>query len=132
MKLQPYYLYLTLVLGILSIFFAKKRGYRNPYLYFFVGFLFGLFGIAFLMFGKSQKNVETSLVQEKPLRIFDILESKFGHKLWYYLDESMQQNGPVSASLLEEKLLTGQISSTTYVWNEELDEWKSLDTLITS
>eukprot|EP00457_Paulinella_chromatophora_P005683 gb/GEZN01005700.1/.p1 GENE.gb/GEZN01005700.1/~~gb/GEZN01005700.1/.p1 ORF type:complete len:501 (-),score=110.82 gb/GEZN01005700.1/:176-1678(-) len=42
---------------------------------------------------------------------------------WHYLDANAEQQGPVSAEILKQMLIAGQIDATTYVWNEGMEEW---------
>lgn len=85
----------------------------------------------------SEKKSNTKAVSQTPvkisafeLRLMEIWETRFSNKLWYYLDSEMEQKGPVSASLLQEKIRTGHIVPDTYLWNEELDDWKPLESLL--
>lgn len=42
---------------------------------------------------------------------------------WYYVDNNVQQ-GPVSAEEIKHLVSTGKITDQTYVWREDLDNWK--------
>ena len=48
---------------------------------------------------------------------------------WYYLNESDQQQGPVSMQGLQALLDAGQVKANTFVCKQGLPEWQLLDTL---
>jgi hypothetical protein len=51
-------------------------------------------------------------------------------KLWYYLDPSQNQLGPMSHHALTNAWKEGKVTPATYVWHEELPEWKPLQEFI--
>ncbi len=109
---------ISFVMGALAYYLAKKRG-KRPYLWFWCGFFFGLLGVLFLYFLPSKQKA-----QEAPAKA---LPDPFANKTWYYLDQDMKQLGPMSASALKEAWEDGLITTTTYLWNPELDDWKPLE-----
>lgn len=50
-------------------------------------------------------------------------------KLWYYLDEERAQLGPMSFQALTQAVHQGLVTPSTYLWNEELDQWTTLGEL---
>jgi len=117
--------------GFLGAYLAKRRG-RNPYLWFFMGSFFGILGAFAIFFAPSKKKpvrqpVEAAAAPELPPSIQGPSD-----KFWYYLDPSHQQVGPMSHDALTAAWSQGKISLTTYVWHEELPDWKPLQELITS
>lgn len=122
-QVSEYPLTLTLASGIfcgaISGYLAH-RDKKNPYLWFFAGFLFGLLGVFFLFylsFSKKKKNQEKS-----PIPILRGPQDKF----WYYLDQSHNQVGPVSYNTILESIHGGKLSKKSYVWNETEADWKRL------
>lgn len=112
------------ILGLISAYYAKKSG-RNPYLWFALGVFFGIWSLLILVF-LDQKNKKTQV--SLPNKIMDIakkLEIK-DTKLWYYLNSENREVGPMSFTKLHSLFQTGTISSSTYIWNEELKDWKHL------
>ncbi|MBX7066907.1 MAG: DUF4339 domain-containing protein [Parachlamydiales bacterium] len=107
------------VIGTISAYLAFKRG-KNPYLWFFIGFLFGIFGI-FAIFFTSSKKAPAPAPQQPVFRIDGPSD-----KLWYYLDPSHAQQGPMSFDALNSAWKSGKIGLSTYVWHEELTDWKPL------
>ena len=111
--------------GALSAYLAHRR-HQNPYKWFLIGFLFGAFGLFAVFFFPQRKKASLPVPEEKPLpTINGPLD-----KLWYYLDPTHQQQGPMSHNALTTAFREGRISLTTYVWNEELTEWKALQELV--
>lgn len=110
------------VMGSISAFLAYKRE-RNPYLWFALGFIFGIFGIfAIFFFGLKKKEVSMNL---KPLQpVFSIHGPR--DKFWYYLDPTHEQKGPMSHDALTKAFREGKVGLSTYVWHEEMPEWKQL------
>ena len=108
------------ILGIICARMARKRG-KNPYLFFSIGLLFGILGIAFLYFFGQHKKVETVL---QPTRI-----TPTSFSLWYYINQENKTCGPVSFTVLEDELRIGVLNPSTYVWSEEFDHWKQIKDL---
>ena len=44
--------------------------------------------------------------------------------LWYYLNKTGQQFGPISFQALINDWENNKIEEESYVWNEDLDDWK--------
>lgn len=124
--ISPLMLISAFVFGLLSSFLAYKRG-RNPYLWFFLGFLFGIFGIFAIFFATGEKK-RAPHSERKGEPVFSIHGPL--DKFWYYLDPSHQQQGPMSRDALNNAWKEGKIDSSTYVWNEEMTEWKPLKEMI--
>jgi len=131
----------SLLLGATAVYYAKKRG-KNPYLWFMLGFFFGLTGLLFLLFfprlKKSLRKKKTdhpaftqpqTQIQPSP----SLFLSPYPlNTIWYYLDSEMKQQGPVSLKKLEEMKRGGLVHSKTYVWNESLSQWKKWDEIFPS
>lgn len=111
--------------GLLSAYLANRRG-RNPFGWFAIGFFFGLFGILAIFFIPPSKKEEIAIapIEPKPYLFGPI------HKFWYYLDKTHQQIGPMSYDALSRAWKEGAIPPSTFVWNEDLEEWKPLQDLI--
>ncbi|HSX38446.1 MAG TPA: DUF4339 domain-containing protein [Chlamydiales bacterium] len=115
--------------GVLGAYLAHRRG-RNPYVWFFVGFFFGILGAFAIFFAPSGRK---NLLKEKPKVAIQQPRPTIrgpADKFWYYLDLEHQQIGPMSLSALTTAWHQEKISLTTYVWHEELPEWKPLQELI--
>ncbi len=124
--INPLMVLSALVMGSISAYLAYKRK-RNPYACFAIGFLFGIFGIFAIFFagGGKKKSVQVPPV---PQPIFKIEGPS--DKFWYYLDPSHQQQGPMSRDALTLAWKEGKVDLATYVWHEEMTDWKPLkDTL---
>jgi len=115
---------LSTCVGVLSAFMAFRRG-KNPYLWFFIGALFGLLGIFALFLPSFQK--------KKPRAMGPLFKTSIVgpiNKFWYYLDESHKQVGPVSLYALKKAWEGKQIHEKTFVWHEELEDWKMLENFL--
>jgi hypothetical protein len=117
---NPIVIVISLAIGATSAYLGHKRG-RNPYLWFAIGFFFGIFGIFAIIFATSRKKAATEAKREAVFIIDGPLD-----KFWYYLDPTHKQQGPMSHNALTEAWKTGEIDSSTYVWHEEMAEWKPL------
>lgn len=51
------------------------------------------------------------------------------HRLWYYLDPEKKQHGPMSLNVLQKNILEGKIGKKTFVWHDELENWKKAQDL---
>ena len=112
--------------GLASAFFAHKRK-KNPYTWLLIGFFFGIFGLFAIFFLPSKKRRR----RKAPIQREKTVPSLLGpiDKFWYYLDPTHQKIGPISHSALTKALREGQISQTTYVWHENLTDWKKVEEL---
>lgn len=112
----------SFVMGFLALYIAKRKE-KNPYLWFFCGFFFGLLGVLFLYFLPVKKQ------KEKTVEIRPTVDP-LAHTIWYYLDEEMKQTGPVSYAILKKAQAEGVITGSTYVWNPDLDDWKTAEEIL--
>lgn len=123
-----YMLAISVVIGTLGAYLAIQRG-KNPYLWFCVGLFFGILGLLVLFIPlkmkKKQLQKESQTSQKIP---HPYIEGPSGC-FWYYL-EGEKQIGPMSLVALTQAWEKGEVPSSTYVWNEDLPEWKVLQELI--
>lgn len=112
--------------GLVASYIAKRRQ-KNLYLWFGIGFLFGLLGL-FVLFFVSKKRKPTPSLQESPPLPPDLKGPK--DKLWYYVNTMRNPEGPFSHSYLNSLWKTGKIDRTTYVWNEEMKDWQELNNFL--
>lgn len=111
-----------LAMGGISAFLAHKQG-RNPLKWFAIGLLFGIVGLFAIFFIPRQKGGPSQEpVASPPLPEIGGPADKF----WYYLNSSHEQKGPISHNALTRAFRTKEIGENTYVWNEEMTEWKLL------
>jgi len=114
------------LIGILSAYLAYRKG-RNLYLWFFLGFVFGIFGILAIFFAPSEKKKPLSTpIPVKPEPAIQGPKDKF----WYYLDPVNEQHGPMSHDALTCALKDGKVTPSTFVWHEDLAEWKPLKEML--
>ncbi|MBI5273176.1 MAG: DUF4339 domain-containing protein [Chlamydiia bacterium] len=116
-------------MGLLGAYLAHRRG-RNPYAWFCIGFFFGLLGAMFIFFAPAHK--KTALQGESKSSIPSFILQGPTDKFWYYVDKAEQQIGPMSFEALRSAWGQGKISPATYVWHEDLPDWKPLETFLTS
>ncbi len=114
---------LPLIVGAFTARYAPKKG-RDPFLWFFLGTLLGLLGllILYLLPSKLPKKQVSASTLPPP-------QPMIPQKFWYYLDEKNEQKGPISTSKLQEELKEGNLPNTTFVWNEEMEDWKKVTDL---
>ncbi len=120
--LSPATLLVSIIFGMLSSYMAHSRK-KNAYLWFFIGFIFGIFGFFALFLSPKQK-----IIKKIPTPPVPVLEGPVD-KFWFYLNHSREQIGPVSYNAISKAIESGQLSKTTYVWHENLTEWKKLEEL---
>jgi hypothetical protein len=125
----------SLLLGATAVYYAKKRG-KNPYLWFMLGFFFGLTGLLFLLFFPRLKNSFRKKKPTPPMQAQtspSLFLSPYPlNTIWYYLDGEMKQQGPVSLKKLEEMKRGGLVHPKTYIWNDSLPQWKKWDEVFPS
>jgi hypothetical protein len=115
--------------GSMGAYFAYRRG-RSPYAWFFLGFFFGILGACTVFLAPDRKKKELLEAPKPVVRPPTIQGPR--DKFWYYLDPTHQRMGPMSLDALSVAWRQGKISVKTFVWNEELPEWKPLQELITN
>jgi hypothetical protein len=117
----------SLAVGSIAAYIATRRA-RNPYIWFTVGFVFGLLGVLalFIIPYPRKKALQEATIRPAPQPFIDGPLDLY----WYYLDEDRSQKGPVSRDALTRAWQSGDIGSSTFVWHEELPSWKPLQELI--
>ena len=125
--------FLWLVIACISAYYAKERG-RNPYIWFFIGFLGSLPGllILFILPRKTAKKTEEPALANQENLSSSLKPPVGSSPFWYYLDPSNQQLGPMSFHALEEAWREGKVTLQTYVWNETMENWKLFSEIIPS
>ncbi len=118
--ISPSFIILSSIYGIISGYLAYRRK-KNPYFWFLIGFFFGLIGIAFFLIPQKKDNRKSA--QRRQVMI---LQGPID-KMWFYLDSSMQQVGPISYNALLSAFKEGKITKNSYTWHENLSEWKKLE-----
>lgn len=106
--------------------YARKRG-RNPVHWFVWGALFGLFALLALFLLPARKVAKAPSIHPIPVPVLQALAPTQADKLWYYLDGEKQQFGPMSFDGLNRAWRDGRIHVQSFVWNDELENWKRLE-----
>lgn len=120
-----------LAMGAISAYVAIRKK-KNPITWFLVGFFFGIPGILFNFFLPLKKKAS---FQKPTLQKFRKSTTKLpfdkptDRRLWYYLDQNHEQCGPMSLNALKEHWETKKIGRNTFVWNDELENWKKIEQL---
>lgn len=133
---------LKILFAFLVASLAQRQG-RSPYLWFGLGLFFGMFGLFPLFFippkgrkggrrsaGKAplrRKSPRRAALAEAPLRIQGPVD-----KHWYYVDEANAQQGPMSFHAFCKAFREKRVLPSSYVWHEELADWKPLQELISA
>ena len=122
---------LWITTGLIVANLANKKG-RNPYLWFTIGTFLGILGLIILLFISPRNQQKNYFAKKKttirqPLSDIELFFYKNpSNKLWYYLDNEHKQTGPVSLQRLNNQWKNEIINSSTYVWNEDMDNWKKI------
>ena len=111
--------------GLVAGYIANRRK-KNIYLWFGIGFFFGLLGLFALFFIRQKR--KPSPLKEEIILPPDLKGPK--DKLWYYVDKTRKAEGPFSHSYLNSLWKEGKIDQATYVWNEEMKDWAELKSLL--
>lgn len=114
--------------AILCAHYAKKRG-RSPLHWFIWGAFFGLIALATLFLLPRQKVASPIVVLKQKTPVLEPVSPSQANILWYYLDCDKNQQGPMSLAALSKAFHLEEIQRQTYVWNEELDGWKYLESV---
>ncbi len=124
-----------IVLGAVCAYYGKKQQ-RNPILWFCMGLLLGVFGLILLLLLPLIKRLQKKSAEKKPPQppvaldlppvspLSSILDPLFSNTLWYYMDQTSSQKGPMSFTALENEWKDGKLLTSSYIWNEKLADWK--------
>lgn len=128
-------LFLLLFFAFLSAYVAKQRG-RDPIAWFMIGILLGIFAPILLMILKpvgvtvsQDKVVEENEEEKLELIPQNTSANDFGNKVWFYIDPSHQQQGPIYFAQLKALWSDAKIQPSTYVWCEGMQDWKRIQEL---
>lgn len=115
-----FYITISLFWGWITARFAQKKGLnsRNWYI---AGVLFCALAFIVVLF-RRKKNLKIPDPVHKP-ELIPIHPLQREH-LWYYLDETGQQFGPINFQALTHAWEDKKIKAESYVWNEDLGDWK--------
>lgn len=121
------FLLLCALIGISCGRLARIRG-RNPKTWFWIGFVFGILGLIVLLFLPLPTKKKRSTAKIRPTPPIPLLlktkDPTHTQKLWYYLDQEQNPLGPMSLNALTRAWEEKKIDSSTYVWNELMDNWQ--------
>lgn len=124
------------LIGYLCSRIAQNRG-RNPMLWFILGAILGLIAVIVLYILPSRVVVASAgAIPENKVSDEDVsyippedVASRPPEALWYYLDKENNQFGPMSFNALQSAWNSDEINAATYVWNEKMEDWKTLEEL---
>lgn len=117
-------IFISICFGLISSYLAYKRR-KNPYLWFFIGFFLGALGFfAIILFSNFKKKAP------KKKRISVLTLEGPQDKMWFYLDDSHNQIGPLSFQSMKDKVKEGSLQKQSFVWYEGLASWKKLEELL--
>jgi hypothetical protein len=110
-----------------NAYFARQRG-RDPVGWFLIGLLLGAFGLL-ILFVMPKKKWEADLEQDEDRILAGVndAEENFTFKEWFYLDADHCQVGPVTFEKLRTQWEEGEVSESTYLWCEGMQNWVRLD-----
>ncbi|MCK4934208.1 MAG: DUF4339 domain-containing protein [Simkaniaceae bacterium] len=133
-----------IILGVLCLRIARKKN-RHPVGWFFIGFSLGIFGVILLLILPRKKkkvlspNIAGIPTQTANKSMEEVTHSSYSlnppindpemSKYWYYLDKDSTEQGPISFDALNRQYQTQDLPATTYVWSEDMDNWKKINEL---
>lgn len=117
-------IFMWAIIGLLSALFAKERG-RDPYAWFFIGMLGGIFALIALFLLPTLKPQDTTVIDVKAERLPP--QHTFGDHDWFYLDSTRNNVGPLPFYEMQNLFEEGKIGATTLIWNQNETEWKKVE-----
>lgn len=134
-------LFFLAIIGFCCSAIAKRQG-RSPALWFFIGFLFGIFGFIILLllplFTKFTYNRQTNqriIAAKKTISTENVpcmpVEENPSIKQtpWFYLDNTHTSIGPISFTELLNLWRSQVVSTKSYVWQETMSAWEKVQNL---
>ncbi len=132
---QLFTLVLCVAVAGACAYYAKRQG-RSPVAWFVLGLLFGIFALFVLFFlpmvrlflAKRARKKNMQVQKSEAPSVFTWKIDSCGlDKMWYYVDRENKQRGPMSFQAFKKAREEGDVLSSTYVWNEDLSDWKKFD-----
>lgn len=121
-----------IIMGLIGGRLAEKRG-RNPWFWCFVGVMFWPALLALLVLPDLNDELEepTGRMAREVHAAFDeattvLADDYFSSHVWYYLDESHKEEGPVEFSFIRDLWTRKQLTEASYLWHEGMADWKPL------
>ncbi len=137
-------LILWMLIGVSTGYLASTRG-RDPYAWFAIGIILGLFGLM-LLYILPPLDAEGNRIARSPPALFSpmieaIEEQEAAEKRhmplptylnqeWFCIDKSLQQQGPISFLTLQTLWREGKVDASSFVWSEGMTEWKKIADLV--
>jgi hypothetical protein len=118
-------LWLIIMSSSVFAFITRYRAYqqgRNHKLWFWLGFIFGLWGFLALYITKKSTKKASNPVQSAPLK--PLYSLPLG--AWYYAF-GQEILGPLSQTHLLELIDKSDVNSETLVWHESQTDWQKLE-----
>lgn len=127
---------ILLIISSFTALYAEKRG-RSPVGWFILTLLFSLLAtIALFLLPPLKKSDIVSPPSAPPLKPtpegqnYQAENERLkADRLWFYLDSSHNQFGPISIIGLRELWNRGQLSLKSYVWSEGMEKWQLVEEL---
>lgn len=124
---------LSLILAWTCGNYAKRLG-RNQTTWFIAGAFFGIlaFLVLIVLAARKPSKKPTSAVPAAPKApTLAVVSPSHAEKFWYYLNDHKEQFGPMSFNGLSRAWSEGAVRELTFVWNEEMENWKHFKDVIT-
>lgn len=121
-----FYITISLFWGWITSRFAQKKG-LNPKNWYIAGAVFCV--LAFIVLLVQRKKIITPSIPICKPQLCPIHPSHL-QNLWYYINETGQQFGPINFSSLTKAWEENRLQEDLYVWNEGLDDWKRFKEVI--
>lgn len=116
------------LIGAATAYMANTRG-RDPYLWFALGIVLGIFAMLILLVlpqVESQENKDASKeIEIQPLREEVPFMGPAGVALheWFYIDKTGQQYGPVRVEEIKKLWMNGELDELSFVWSDGMEKW---------
>lgn len=133
-----YFFFCLLMWTLIGYFCARiahNRG-RNSNLWFFLGAVLGIIAVILLFIlptkAATAPSIQITQKNESSPPSYTPSEDVANDPpkpLWYYLDAEEKQYGPMSLLALKEAWDANEITPNTYLWNETMSDWQTLESL---
>lgn len=133
-------IFFLLIIGAVCSYNAKLRG-RNPTAWFAIGLFLGAIGLLLLYLLPPKQEPLSSMAASSPGKpvpdatpqaqpsLAPEVPTGVPQKLWYYLDDENERFGPMSFERLKQAWIEDQVTRDTYLWNEDMEDWKTVKDL---
>lgn len=125
-------IFIWLLVGFMTAKLAQQKG-RDPYMWFAIGVLLGIFALLILILLPPVKPEEQETNKAPlPVQIAPAeppIQNEILIKEWHCITTTGLQQGPLKCDALKKLWSDGQLNSKSFVWTDKMVAWQRVEEL---